>query len=735
MTTLGGGPLGRLGARQVVWIVALAALLAFLPSIATGFVFDDDELIVRNPYAHDLRYVGRCFSTDLWDTPGRPVGDATPKFYRPVVCALNILDFEIGKGAAWPFHFTNVLLHAGASALAARLALRWTGSPVGALIAALLFAVHPSRSESVVWVSGRTDVLMTLFLLAALELAVSGSERKRGGLHFALSLGAWLLALLSKELAMALPLFLAVEVALARQAANNPQKARRLTKATLAALVGSLLYLAVRTRTLPIRPGEATEMAMSSLSRGGYVLLSLGYYVERLVWPWPQTFYFRPVSFANGAPALYLPSVVLGGLSAIAFCGWFVVAWRRDRVLALALTAAAGLLLPALNVTETGVPTTTADRFLYLPLLPLAVAAARHARAAIEAWAARSRLAPLVVSAVVLVGASVSWVRSLDFASDEAMWRHELELSPDNPMALGRLGQALASDGDLEDAEALLRRALAPEALQFQLIANPSLYYLGLLEIEGPLLADGNVPALRSLLREILIVQGGETPDPRRRSPELDLPPPPPDPHFRIHAENAKTHLLLAGALLASRLPNDEQTRAMASRLEPEAALDAGARFNLALALGRASDYAAARTELARSVAASPKAEVSRAAEALGRMLTTVADLRTQAATLPEPASSLARARAFVELGAYLRAARVLRTAHAAHPDDVNVRVAYFDALVQARLERDAEAVAKEMPGVDPSVRMDEARRHLSERTAKAKAPPPDTAWWSPENG
>jgi len=148
MTTLGGGPLGRLGARQAAWMVALAALLAFLPSVAAGFVFDDDELIVKNPYAHELRYVGRCLSTDLWDTPSRPVGDAAPKFYRPVVCAANILDFEIGRGKAWPFHLTNVVLHALVSLLAMRLARRWAGSALPALVAALFFAVHRSFNSA-----------------------------------------------------------------------------------------------------------------------------------------------------------------------------------------------------------------------------------------------------------------------------------------------------------------------------------------------------------------------------------------------------------------------------------------------------------------------------------------------------------------------------------------------------------------------------------------------------------
>ena len=50
---------GRLAPRHVVWLAAFAAFLAFLPSLLDGFVFDDDALIVKNPYAHEARYLGR----------------------------------------------------------------------------------------------------------------------------------------------------------------------------------------------------------------------------------------------------------------------------------------------------------------------------------------------------------------------------------------------------------------------------------------------------------------------------------------------------------------------------------------------------------------------------------------------------------------------------------------------------------------------------------------------------
>jgi tetratricopeptide (TPR) repeat protein len=336
-----------------------------------------------------------------------------------------------------------------------------------------------------------------------------------------------------------------------------------------------------------------------------------------------------------------------------------------------------------------------------------------------------------VIAAVTLLYSAISWVRSLDYVSDEAVWRHELEVNPDNPQALAGLGQFLASNGEPDLAVPLVRRAMEPSATRFGLLSNPTRCYLALVELEGPRIADGDAPALRSLLRETEDLLDGRVPDPGARAHGLHLPAPPSDEHFRIHVANAATHLAAAGALLASRLPNDEAVRRLAARASAEASLDARARYNLALALGRAGDYDRATIELDRALAASQSPELAGAAAALRQSLATVQHLRGDASAAIEPASSVARARAFLELGAYLRAARVLRPAFAVSPSDPDVQATYFDALVSARLDDEAGVVAARMPGQEPSIRLEEARRHLSERTAHA-ASPQGVVWWEP---
>src|SRR5262249_35616774 len=82
---------------------------------------------------------------------------------------------------------------------------------LGAFLAALLFALHPLRVESVVWVTERRDVLSGLFFFATLlcYLKAASTDARRGS-WVAAAVIFYLLSLLSKATAMTLPVVLVV---------------------------------------------------------------------------------------------------------------------------------------------------------------------------------------------------------------------------------------------------------------------------------------------------------------------------------------------------------------------------------------------------------------------------------------------------------------------------------------------------------------------------------------------
>ncbi|MCM2334477.1 MAG: hypothetical protein NDI82_11100, partial [Anaeromyxobacteraceae bacterium] len=156
-------------------VVALAAALPFLVTLGNPPILDDGWAALDNPLTYSLGNVGRIFR-ELYGFAGEP---SVRGPYRPITTLTYALNYAVH--GRWPpgYHAVNVALHVGASllvlALARRLALAALPGQAArvALLAGLLFAVHPAHVEAVATVFGRTEPLSTCFALGALLLALS----------------------------------------------------------------------------------------------------------------------------------------------------------------------------------------------------------------------------------------------------------------------------------------------------------------------------------------------------------------------------------------------------------------------------------------------------------------------------------------------------------------------------------------------------------------------------------
>ena len=120
------------------------------------------------------------------------------------------MDWSIGGTNPLQFHLTNLVLHAISAVLVLLIGRALSPQSTAGLIAALLFAIHASNNEAVLWVSARFDLLATCFALAAIDRLVrGGSVEWLGPLLF-------VAALLSKESAVALPIAVAAWWAVTR---------------------------------------------------------------------------------------------------------------------------------------------------------------------------------------------------------------------------------------------------------------------------------------------------------------------------------------------------------------------------------------------------------------------------------------------------------------------------------------------------------------------------------------
>ncbi|HHS95103.1 MAG TPA: hypothetical protein ENJ45_00820, partial [Phaeodactylibacter sp.] len=155
-----------------LWIPALVILLitaiAFSPSLENGFVnWDDDVNVLENENLRDfsLESIQKIFNP----TTGTIIGN-----YNPLPIFTFLIDKELlgghdGKNyKPWIFHFNNLLLHLFCVFMMYRIMLLLNLSREAAIIAALLFGIHPMRVESVAWITERKDVLLGAFYFSAI---------------------------------------------------------------------------------------------------------------------------------------------------------------------------------------------------------------------------------------------------------------------------------------------------------------------------------------------------------------------------------------------------------------------------------------------------------------------------------------------------------------------------------------------------------------------------------------
>lgn len=183
----------------------MAAVLAIYGRTLTGYFVGDDfgyvSLFYRFPISDWPKLFVEEWSQGIW-------GFKLPEL-RPIPALSFLVDAIIWRGHCTGYRITNLLLHTACSYLVFRMGrqvIRLDG-PV-AVAAALLFAVHPSHVEPVVWITGRVDLFPTLFCLAGL-LAFARFRETRDFRKLAISYGCYFGAAFSKEYGLILPLLIA----------------------------------------------------------------------------------------------------------------------------------------------------------------------------------------------------------------------------------------------------------------------------------------------------------------------------------------------------------------------------------------------------------------------------------------------------------------------------------------------------------------------------------------------
>jgi protein O-mannosyl-transferase len=458
--------------------VALTTFVAFAPALCNGFVdWDDPDNFLRNEQFRglDSARLGWMFTT------------THAGHYQPLSWVTLGFDYVWGRAVFGDgmdprsYHLTSSLLHAANAVLVYLLALRLLATAFGAsatrpagrlhaaaALAALLFALHPLRVESVAWITERRDVLSSFFLLLATLLYVrapTGPSVRRWK-WLALVLIVYTLSLLSRALGTVLPaiLLLLDGYPLRRFESRLDPGRWTLTRAVVLEKL-PFFALALLASVMAVAAQAGAGAAFSAERHGLLARLiqtcyGLAFYVGKTLVPTGLAPMYELRLPLDIFATRYVVAVALAlfGLFGLVL----LIRARRGRAVVVAAACYALLILPVSGSVQSG-RQEVADRYSYLPA---AVLVTLLAGGALRAWSTvgkpRAWKAGLVVAGVVTASALavLTWRQCGIWRSPETLWTHAVRVQPDSSITHNSYGCIALGQKRLDEALAHFRRAL-----------------------------------------------------------------------------------------------------------------------------------------------------------------------------------------------------------------------------------------------------------------------------------
>ena len=444
-------------------IVLGVVFLAYYNTLYFDFVHDDRSQILGNTWLRSWKYLPRYFTADVWAFQ-HPVFRGT--FYRPIFLLSFRLQYLLFGLKPWGWHLCTVLCHVGVTLLVYFTAVRLLEDRLASLFTALIFGLHPTHAEGVAWISGVTEPLFALFLFAAyLCYLKMRSDPDRRWLYLVASIVLYILACLSKETAVVLPLIIFACEFLWSQNDIDPAKRcfgtsfLQATKTAAPYLMVFVVYLCAR--LFALQGFQNTKEPHSYLSMVLTWPSVLWFYIEHLFLPMRLSpFYTREFYTRIDWHHVILPAIPVF-LGATGLWLWS----KRSMQAAIATVWLVLPILPVLNLRAFIEGHLVHDRYLYLPSFGFAMLIAMGLRRL--NFGARYDGVPVVqvglaaiVSAFLAVGV---YQATACYASESTFFTYVTSMSPEGHSSQLDLAGLLGSQGHLEEAIKIYKQILPAE--------------------------------------------------------------------------------------------------------------------------------------------------------------------------------------------------------------------------------------------------------------------------------
>ena len=433
----------------VAAVLAVVAGLAYVPSLAGGFVWDDTAYVVANPHIRD----GLTQESAAWALTNGHSSNWHPLTWMSHAADISLYSLD----RPWGHHLTNLLLHAANTLLLFIVLRRLTRRLWPSAVVAGLFALHPLHVESVAWVAERKDLLCALFMFLAVWAYAAYASRPTVR-RYLLVVAAFAAALMSKPMAVTLPVVLVV---LDWWPLGRLSRRSVLEKVPLVVMTAASCVV-----TVVVQHAGGAVRGISALGIGerlAHAVYAYAMYLVRAAWPWPGTLVpFHPLP-QYGGPAVGRWQVAVLGLLLAAITALAVLQRRRRPYLLAGWLIYVVMLVPVIGLVQVG-RQLMAERYTYVPLVGVFVAVVFLVADAVADRHRLRRTAAAVAVVVLAALGTLAWHQQRVWADPVTFWSYITEAYPETSVPHSNLARFYSLQGDLPRATAGYRKALALES-------------------------------------------------------------------------------------------------------------------------------------------------------------------------------------------------------------------------------------------------------------------------------
>lgn len=433
---------GLTGEYSVRWklygslgLILLISIIAYLPVFQNGLLaWDDDAYIRNNPllYSFDLKSI---FSQYVKSN------------YHPFTIIILAFEYQLFGLNPAGYHTVNLLLHLVNVILVFYVVHLLSEKSIVALVASLLFGIHPMHVESVAWVAELKDLLYTAFFLAsyAFYLKYTGSHQKK---QYVIALSLFLVSLLSKAMAASLPVVLILTDYFKGRKINRKTLLEKAPFFLLAVIFGIIAVMAQKSS------GAAGIAGFPFPQRIVFACFGFVSYLVKLVVPVNLSAYYPyPVMSGESIPGHFYVYIFL--FLALAVSVYFSLRLSRKIFFGMAFfTITVFLVLQLLPVGGA----VMADRYSYIPSIGIFYLAGEGFY---YLWMKRQKWIPVALLVVFSVFFSVeTYARCGVWKNDMTLWNDVLSKNDRVTEALINRGIAYKNAGKTDLALADLNKAI-----------------------------------------------------------------------------------------------------------------------------------------------------------------------------------------------------------------------------------------------------------------------------------